>query len=287
MPQPAITGVPLTCKFGSLPLPNGQGTMGQVNLNDLTKWFWQDFQGDDDYISLTPAQLAWRGRGTVVGRDRGARVLSLPMRFIEASPGDFGAAKAVLSEAGQQQLTFDSATAILANLQAIKNEVLVKRFAPLQWDCTLAFLCPEPYFRDTSNTAYMSAVALSSGSATNTNVTYLGSVWAEPVWTLAIPNTNAVPIASLRLQNTMSGDDLTVAFPGNLPALTAATVTIDSGALSVVDGNGVGYDVSGVSFPLLYPPAGQVQQIRATLTPASGTATGCTLSCAAANRWLI
>jgi hypothetical protein len=30
-----------------------------------------------------------------------------------------------------------------------------------------------------------------------------------------------------------------------------------------------------------------VQQISATLTPASGTATGCTLTMTAVNRWLI
>jgi hypothetical protein len=286
MAQPAITGVPLTCKFGSLALPNGQGTMTQVNLNDTTKWFWQDFQGDDDYLSLTVGQLAWRGKATLLGQDRGARVLSLPMRFVETAAGDFGAAKAVLTEAGQQQLTFDNSTAILASLRAIRGTVLVKRYSPFAWDCSLEFLCPEPYFRNVASTTYMNAVALNSGSATNTNVTYAGSIFTEPVFTLHIPVTNPATTASFVLQNMMSGDSLTITFPGNLAASTLYDITIDCANKSVTSQLGVAYDVTG-TFPLFYPPAGTVQQIRATLTPASGTETGCTLTAVATDRWLI
>lgn len=285
MPQPAITGVPLTCKFGSLPLPNGQGNMTQVNLNDLAKWFWQDFAFDDDFIQLTPAQLAWRGRGVVVGRDRGPRVLSLPMRFVEASAGDFGAAKAVLTEAGQQQLTFDNSTAIVANLRAIKGEQLVKRYAPYQWDCTLEFFCPEPVFRDISATT-LSPQALTSGSPTAFNVTYAGSVFTEPVWTLTIPVGNTAPIASFVLANTMSGEGLTILFPGNLAGSTAWTITIDAAAQTVSNAAGTQFDFSG-SFPLLHGPTGQVNAMNATLTPASSTATSCTIGASYRPRWLI
>lgn len=285
MPQPAITGVPLTCKFGSLALPNGQGTMTQVNLNDLTKWFWQDFAGDDDYIQLTPGQLVWRGRGVILGRDRRSRIILLAQRFIEGSAGDFGAAKALLSEAGQQQLTFDNSTAILANLSAVKGEHVVKRYGALQWDCTLEFLCPEPFFRDIAATS-VSPVALNSGSATTFSVAYAGSVFAEPTWTLAIPNTSTAPIASFALSNTMSGETLSITFPGNLAASTNWTITIDSSAFQVTDAGGTAYDVGG-SFPMLYGPAGQSNSMSATLTPASGTATGCTIAASYTNRWML
>ncbi len=290
MPQPVISGAPLTCKFGSLALPNGQGTMSQINLNDATNWQWQAFGGDDDYVQLTPGQLAWRAKSVILGRDRKARTLALSMRYQEASTApsaSLGVQTGLLDQAGQQQLTFDNSTFILANYAGLKRRTMLKKFSPYYWSFDLEFFCPEPYFKDIASTI-VSPVTLNSGSATNTNVTYLGSVWCEPIWTLTIPVGNAAPIASLRLQNTMSGDDMTVTFPGNLPASTAATVVIDAGAMSIVDGNGVSYDFSaGNSFPLLYPPAGQVQQIRATLTPASGTATGCTIGASYQNRWLI
>ena len=289
MPQPVISGAPLTCKFGSLSWPNGQGTFTQMNLNDGVNWQWQQFGGDDDYVQLTPAQLVWRARSAVLARDRKARVLTLPMRYQEASTAPsaaLGAQIALLDQAGQQQLTFDNSTYILANYAGLKSRTMLKKFSPFYWGFSLEFLCPEPYFHDIATTTYVNALALNSGTATNTNVTYAGSVWAEPVYTLAIPNTNAAPIASFTLANSVSSETLLVTFPGNLAASTAWTITIDAGALSVTDQLGRGYDVAG-SFPNLYPPAGQVQQISATLTPASGTATACTLTAAVANRWLL
>lgn len=288
MPQPAITGVPPVAKFGSLPLPNGQGTMTQVNLNDLVNWFWQDYKGDDDYLQRSVGQLAWRGRGVVIARDKGSRVLTLPMRYLETGTGGFGAAKAVLTEAGPQQLTFDNSTCIVAEVQAIKNEVFLKRYTPYQWSCELEFLCPDPSFKDVASTTSPNAQALSSGSATTFNVTYAGSVWCEPVWTLTIPAGSTAPIASFTLSNTMSLETLTVPFPGNLAGSTAHTIVIDSAAMSITRSqNGATYDNTGNAFPCLYGPAGQVNAMSATLTPASGTATSCTLTGTFYPRWLI
>ena len=164
---------------------------------------------------------------------------------------------------------------------------MIKKFPPFYWAFDLAFYCPEPYFRTIASTTYINALVLSSGTATTQSVTYAGSVWTEPVWTLSVSNTNAAAIQSLQIQNTMSGDSITAVFPGGLAASTAWTVTIDSSAMSVRDNLGNGYDVVGSAFPLLYGPAGQAQTISATLTPVSGTATGCTLSCVAFDRWLI
>lgn len=288
MPQPVISGAPLTCRFGNLPLPNGQGTMSQVNLNDGAQWQWQELKADDDYVQLTVGQLAWRARSSVLGRDRKARILTLPMRYQEASTAPaaaLGAQTAALDQAGQQQLTFDSSTFILANFAGLKRRAMIKKFPPFYWAFDLEILCPEPYFRDIASTS-ISAQALNSGSATNFTQNYLGSVWCEPVWTLSIPNTNAAPIQSFALANTMSGETLSMTFPGNLAASTTWTLTIDSSAMTVVDQNAKAYDVTG-SFPLLYGPAGQANTLRGTLTPASGTATGCTIAASYQNRWLI
>jgi hypothetical protein len=392
MPQPILSGNHRICKFGGLALPNGQGIMLPLDLNDLVSWYMQDEFLADLTQQLTLAQMAWMAQGVYLGADFGPVQLRLPMEYREAVR-PLGAAVAVLAAAGEQQLTFDNATYIPVRFQAISGRRSSTRMPSiLRWTFDLVLTCKDPWFRDfaTSNVASTALVnaptaapsgavaaggALATGTYTlsytyvtasgetaaspasanivlttgnqqitvsavtplpgfatavkwyfatgpttgftvqnsgagftlNTagngtaapaatpptqfSVVYAGSVFTRPVWTLTIPSSNAAPIASFRLQNLMNGDDLTVAFPGNLPANTAATVTIDSGVLSVVDGNGVSYDVSGVSFPLLYasgvPGQAQAQQMRATLTPASGTPTGCTISASYLNRWLL
>jgi hypothetical protein len=295
MPQPtlALSGGLAIVKFGNQPLPNGQGTMSYVNLNDRQSWFCQalaDLGYDNRQITL--GQLVYRGRSTYLADDWGPWKFSIPFKYDEnatygGTSTPLGAALGQLLLSGEQMLTFDNATGVLCKVAKVGGRKMNFEAYPPLWSFDLQFVAKAGWFQDLSPTTYLNALALNSGSVTNTNVTYSGSVWAEPVWTLTIPAGNAAPIASFRLQNTMSGDDLTVTFPGNLPASTAATVTIDSGAFSVVDGNGITYDISGKSFPLLYGPTGQVQQISATLTPASGTATGCTLTCVASNRWLL
>lgn len=391
MPQPTISGTPPICRFGGLALPGGAGTMAQVNLNDGTNWQWQAFQGDDDYPQISVGQLAWRAKSSVIGRDRKARILTLPMWYQEASAApaaSLGAQTAPLLEAGLQRLTFDGVTYILAELQAIKKRTMQRRFSPYYWSFDLEFLCPEPQFRDLSatsvpsttivnqptaapsgavaaggslaigtytglqytyvtssgetatspasgnivlttgnqqisvsavtlpswatavrwyfapgsptvgftvqnngaaftlNTAGSTAAPPASTPATSFSVAYAGSVFAEPVWTFTVPNTNAAPIQAFSLANTMSGETVTILFPGNLTASTAWTITIDCGALSVTDAGGRSYDLGG-SFPNLYPPAGQVNTFAATVTPASGVAVGCTIAGSVTNRWLL
>lgn len=287
MPQPtfALSGGRAVARFGNLPQPNGQGTLAFVDLNDLVAWHLQDDYSVDIVQQLTLGQIAWQGLSAYLASDFAPTTAALSMEYREAS-GPLGAAVAPLLAAGEQWLTFDLTTGILARFAAVAGRRTVIRFGTRRWKFSLEFTCREPFFRDMTPTA-IGAQTLLSGSATNFNVTYPGSVYTRPIWTLTIPGGNAVAIASFRLQNTMSGDDLTVTFPSPLPASTAAVVTIDSSAMTVTDGNGVAYDVSGTAFPLLYPPAGTVQQIRGTLTPVSGTATGCTIGATYTPRWLI
>lgn len=327
MPQPIISGVPLTCQFGGLALPNGQGAMAQINLNDGTNWQWQDFQGDDNYVQLTPAQLVWRARSTVIARDRKARVLTLPMRYQEASSAPsaaLGAQIALLDQAGQQQLTFDNSTFILANYAGLKKRTMLKKFSPFYWSFDLEFLCPEPYFRDLASTSVGSVKVTSMGfvggpavlmpappqlqaqmsgvmwpspyaiySQVSTPVTtapvafsivYAGSVFAEPVFTLTVPPGNSV--SSFALSNTMSGETLVATFPGGLATSTLWTIAIDCGAWTVKDQLGNSYDVTG-SFPNLYPPAGTSNPFTASVTTITGQPTGVTLAASYQNRWLI
>lgn len=293
MPQPtfALSSGLAIVKFGNQPLPNGQGTLSYINLNDRLSWFCQAVAGMSiGQHQLTLGQMVWRGRAAFLAEDWGPWTFTLPFLYDESTtwggPGTpVATALAQIATAGEQLLTFDNSTGLLVKFSAVKNRKMdVWAFPPL-WAFDLEFTAKAGFWQDLSPTS-IGAQALASGSATTFNVTYAGSIFAEPVWTLTIPVGNAAPIASFSLSNTMAGETLSIVFPGNLAASTAWTLTIDSGAQSVTDASGKSYDVSG-SFPNLYPPAGQVNAMSATLTPASGTATSCTVSGSYSNRWLL
>lgn len=388
MPQPTFSGWPRTCLFGGRPLPNGQGTMVNVNLNDWVSWFLQgDFQ-QDILQQIVTAQQVYRAEGVRLSSDFGPSLVRLPTEYREGV-ASFGAALAPLLMAGEQNLSFDNATAIRATFVGAANRTIsfISSGRPLRWTMELQFLTTSPWFQDISSSSVPSttiinaptaapsgAVAAGGALATGTytlqytfvtasgetapspassnivlttgnqqitvsavtplpafatavkwyfasgpttgftvqnngagftlntagngnappsstpatafSVTYGGSIFAKPVWTLTIPNTSTAPIQSFALTNTMSGEALTITFPGNLAASTAWTITIDSGKLTVTDQNGLQYDFTG-SFPLLYQPAGQVNTFTATLTPASGVFTGCTIGGSVTNRWTL
>jgi len=286
-----LTGTPTICQFGNQPLPNGQGALGWINLNDLTNWQLQDFQADASFIKHSTGRRLWRAKGVFLGQDAAERVITLPMRYHEVV-GPLGAALAQLSQAGQQYLSFDGVTGILCKYAAARRRTLLVKSYPLYWGFDLDFLAPTPWFGDLVATTptgspFALAGSVSPGTATNFTVTYAGSVFTEPVFTLTVPITNTVPIVSLTLENTMSLETLSIVFPGNLAASTAYTITIDCGAFTIVDQNGTSYDPGGTAFPMVYAPAGQANPFTATLVTASGTSTGVTLGASFVNRWEI
>lgn len=284
MPQPQFSGTPPVCSFGGLALPNGQGTMTAVNLNDVTSWFLQDFQADIAK-QLTKGQQVWRSKGTVLGRDVPGFPITLPFKYKEASNGAFGADLAKLLNTGDQRLTFDNATYILAELEATKSRMLWIRYQPYWWDVSLQFWCRTPWFVDISATT-MTQVTGIGLSPTTFNRTYNGSVFTEPTFTLGIGAGNPARITTAALSNTMSGEVLTITFPGGLTPSTAYTITIDCSAFTVADQNGVNYDVGG-SFPLLYPPVATVNGFSVVLTASSGTPSNVTLDGTWFQRWVI
>jgi hypothetical protein len=287
VPQPAITGIPPILQYGGQAQPGGAGTLSYINLNDAVNWFWMGWQGgaDDDFPLHSVGRYLWRSKGVFLGQDAGSRKITFPMRYREVN-NVVGKALAPLQSSGKQYLTFDNLTAVEVKYNGDRQRKIVVPFAPYWWSFDLEFLAPTPWFSDLAATTPVgSPWTLLSGSATTFNITYAGSIYCEPVWTLTIPN-STVAIASFSLSNTTAGETLSITFPGNLPASTAATVTIDSGAMTVTDANGVAYDATG-SFPLLYGPAGQVNAMSATLTPASGSATGCKIAASFNPRWMI
>lgn len=136
----------------------------------------------------------------------------------------------------------------------------------------------------TLNTAGNGVAAPSSGT-TPFSLTYAGSVFAEPIWTISIPVNNAGTVTSVTLANTMSTEVLTTTFPGGLAPYTAWTITVDGSVFAAKDQTGKVYDVIG-SFPMLYGPPGQVNPMTVQVNSSSSTLpTGITLAASWINRW--
>jgi hypothetical protein len=391
VPQPQITGTPPILQFGGLALPNGQGSLSNINLNDAASWYWMGWWGsasaDADYPLHAVGRSVWRSKGVFLGQDAGSRKISFPMRYREAT-APLGTALAKLTQAGLQNLTFDNLTAVPVKFSGFRNRQLWIKYPTYFWQGDLEFLAPSPYFADLSATTlastpivyaptaapvgapaaggaltagtytlgftYVTAsgetslspvssgIVLSGGNlqiavsavtplpsfatavkwyfaagfanptlgftvqnsggaftlntagngvappattpATAFSIAYAGSVFAEPVFTLSIPSSNAAVIAGVTLTNTLNGEILTAPL-GGLVALTAYTITMDSGAMSVVDGAGKAYDNTGNAFPNLYGPVGQSNAFTVAVTVASGLPSGLTLAGSWNPRW--
>lgn len=290
MPQPTLvrTAGRTVATFGGSPLPNGQGTMPPLDLNDYRNTVLTNMlRSDDSNRQIGLDQLLYRARGAYVSDDFGPRVISLPMTYIEDTTHFIGQFLARLSQAGEQQLTFDNLTYILAKYQGATGRTQVRGQQPLAWEFSLDLICKSPWFQD-ALASTMAPLTLTVDAGQNFSITYNGSVFAEPIWTLVIPSGNTVPINQLQLLNTMSGETLTVNFlsVAAIPASTARTVTIDSSLMTAVDNVGNAYDTYG-SFPKLYPPAGQSNAFTVVVVPASGSSAGLTLAASWACRWEI
>jgi hypothetical protein len=288
VPQAIITA---QVYFGSKALPQGQGVMAWQNLSDFASWFPQDYQIAGSNRSLGIAPIPFRGKSYVVSDDFDGKSLIVPMKYYEGPGVSLGAAKAQLSQAGEQYLSFDNkVTATLVRLKSFGTPARLRKFSPFWWDLPgLEFFAKEPFFADLAATTpagfpIAQAGAVSPGTTVTTAIVYAGSVRTWPIFVLNVPVGNGVVINQFAIKNVMSGEILTITFSPPLAAATAYTVTVDCEAMTAQDQNGTQYDVAG-SFPQLYGPAGQSQNIATTLVTASGTSTGVTVGCSFSNRW--
>lgn len=161
MPQPVFALAPgkgRIVRFGGRSLPNGQGTMLNLDLNDWSSWFLQSISKESRQ-DLVLAPVTWRGKSVYLGGDFPGASLVLSMEYREVS-APLGVALAKISQAGEQWLTFDSATAVLARYQGISNrrEVMVAPAVP-RWAFDLTFALREQWARDLA-AANLSAVNL-------------------------------------------------------------------------------------------------------------------------------
>jgi hypothetical protein len=290
--QPTITvvGGRGVAKFGSGTLPNGQGAMTVIDLNDGTYTRVRGINVDGSARQLTLAQLLFRGRGVYLSDDSGPGIYAVPMVYLEDATHFIGGLLAALESAGEQPLTFDNATTNLVQYRGITNRKPAIPKVPMGWEFDLELVAKSSYWNDLAATT-MAPLTLVTDTGQGFNITYAGSIYAEPVWTLVIPAGNGVAINSFTLRNTMSLEFLTVNFQSVLaiPAATDRTITIDSAASTAIDNLGNQYDTVG-TFPKLYPavtqpPTGQVNPFTAIVVPASGSSAGLTLACSHYPRW--
>jgi hypothetical protein len=288
MPQPTLLRPSgrSVAKFGGLALPHGQGVLAQIDLNDYVNTAIDGFDTDEAH-QLSLAQLLYRGRGVFTAEDWGPRQIRLPMVYREDATHFLGAFLAALSQAGEQQITFDNLTYLQVKFDTISNRQATKSKPPFGWTFALELIAADPWWRDLAPTT-MAPLVLTVDAGQNFNIAAVGSIWAEPIFTLVVPVTNTVAINSMQLKNTMSGEFLTVNFLSYaaIPALTARTITIDCAASTAIDDLGHYYDTVG-SFPKLYPPPGQVNPFTVIITPASGSTAGLTLAASHTPRWQI
>jgi hypothetical protein len=292
MPQPQWNLTPWQwsqrgiLKFGGKPLPLIGTVMTYVDLNDTVSWFTENITVDHKKL-LGVKPLIFTGESVWISEDFGPKSIKVKTKFDESGGIPFAQHKALLSQSGEQFLTTDNSTGIACKLVSIGSPSLVTgSVSPFVFSTDLEFMAVVPWALDLSQTVVSAfAVAGSSGGGTTTNfnITYNGSVYGKPIYTLTIPNTNTVTISQIKLQNTTTGQILTVNFSPVLPASTAITIVIDCGLWTIKDGSGNFYDPVG-SFPIFAPPAGTVNAHSFTIVSSAAT-TGITLGYSYYNRW--
>jgi hypothetical protein len=304
MPQPKFltnAGGKQIALIGGGALPNGQGTMTQLDLNDMIRSFIVTWQSDDANRQMGLEQLLYRSRGVFTSDDFGPRDITVPMQYIEDSTHVVGGLLAALESCGEQPLTHDNLTYITCKYAGLASRLRQVRVSEgvWAWQFNMLLKAANSYFLDAGATAGLAPLTLTADTGQAFTITYAGSIWCEPVWTLVVPVGNGVAINSMQIKSTMWGANdprnevLTVNFQSvaAIPAATARTITIDCGAQTIVDDLGRNYDMTG-TFPMLYPavthpPVGMVNPFSVIIVPASGASAGLTLAESHVPRWRI
>ena len=277
--------------FGGRAIPGSGVTMTPLDLNDKSAWTTLEFIPKPS-ITIDTARQNWRGQSSRLGGDRSPLSLDVKFVFNEQAAGHvFALDQAKISQAGEQWLTLNATQQVLAEYLDLQPTLLrpgsVAAGNGKVYGGTLSFLARKGYAEDISATSFgPQALGGSTGAGTQTNftITPAGSVLTRPVFTIDIPITNTVTITQIKLQNTLSGEILTLNFSPALAASTHWVITIDTDAYTIKDASNTNYDPVG-SFPKLYPPAGTGNTFTATVVTGSGTSTGVALSASYTNHW--
>lgn len=277
--------------FGNSALPDGQGTLAWLNLADFASWFPQDYEIDGGNRLIGAAGQPYRARRVYVSDDFDGKSITIPSKYYEGPGVALGAAKAQLSQAGEQWLSLDNKlTATLVKLKGFGTPKRLRKFTPYWWNLPqMEFYAKEPWFQDVATTTpagfpIAQTGSVAPGDTVTTAIVYAGSVKTQAVFTLNIPASNTVVINQFVIKNAMTGETLVITFTPSLAANVAWTITIDCAAGTVVDQTGAFHDHQG-SFPQLAGPAGTSQNILTTLITNTFATSGETVGCTFKNKW--
>lgn len=196
MPAPTLATVTsaewgqlAVCKFGGRPLPGTNINAPYADLNDGILTFIQGREIGGSHIKNSLSQLTWQGDGVWTGQDFVGRKITVPILF-DPTAGDVGAFVASLSQSGEQYLTFDGVTGILAKFDDVSTIKHHEDTYPYLLECSLVFQTRGPFAQDLAqSTATFSISSVGYGTYTLTNN---GNVFTKPVFSIVIPSGSAV-----------------------------------------------------------------------------------------------
>ncbi len=182
MPTPgfAPAGQRAIARFGGRGLPVTGALQPFIDLNDLGAWMLQDYDIGDSNRQIGAAQLRWLARGVYLSDDFGAagvgRIVKLVENYYEGTAfGGSGNPLAQqlgqLSQAGEQYLTFDNKTYLLAKLKGVSGRKLMVPNPPYWWRLNLEFVCREPWARDFQLSGSLANLLNPNGGFENGNIT--------------------------------------------------------------------------------------------------------------------
>lgn len=135
--------------FGGQPLPGTGVTSTWLDLNDGKSSHVDILKvrvKPEPKVEITP--LPWRARGATLGTDFAAKKVTIPMTYNDAPGTLLGTFVAQLEMAGEQYLTFDGSTYLLARLSSVGEPRARKRGSPYFYDIDLAFIARDPWTYD-------------------------------------------------------------------------------------------------------------------------------------------
>lgn len=272
-------GTRTSITFGGQPVPIGAAfgsNLAYIDFNDGVSFFAQGLQIPDGH-TLQMSRLYYRAKGITLAADTEPIVIEIPFLYEEAVH-TFSYIRSIVLGAGQQWLSFDGAiTGINGNVQSFGQTQLIRNDIDTRaWSGTISFLATESYYRDIATTT-VGPTALALGNNTF-NITYSGQSYAEPYYTIEMPNNSSAPI-TFTLNNSTAGQALTFILPAN-----GLTYVVDTTLQQIYQqGNTTNQIQHTGSFPYLYPPTGTVNVFRVTLT--GGTAVTPTITTTYQNRY--
>ncbi len=238
-------------KFGNATYPTVGGTQGWVDLNDCVSWFMQGIQTPTARkLGILP--FAWRSKSAYISDDYDAMTVKVKMQYDETGGTSFQSVKGQLLAMGEQNLTTDNVTQVLAKVSFGSPSVIGGTVTPYLWAFDLDFVCKEPWLSDVTATT----TSLTAGA---NSLSYAGGIFCEPIYTLTATS------GTMTINNSTAGQSLTVlGLPGGSPTVVVNTQdwTAKIGATQ--------YDVSG-SFPFLFPGPTSPQTNTVSITNGSGS----------------